>query len=195
MVFVHISERFGAVELEDVGENFVDKPRGVNFVFFPVSGGGGVVGHAGCNFEEESYVGVVFNEEAEEVGEVNEAFEFVHVVLEIFFASGVFPVFDGLGTESEHFVEAIEFAELVEDVHGGDVSEIFLARVVIRILDCHIDYEILILDFLQFGIGTDFGHVLHRYLGREQFFKFRDGDFGWEDVNWTVTVPGEREFG
>ena len=158
-VFFHISEFFGPVELEDVGEDFVDEPGGVDFFVFPVSGGGRIIGHAAGNFEEESDVSVIFDEETEEVGEVDEALEFLHVMLKVFFSVGIFPILDRLRSKPEDLIDAIQFTERFKDIHFGNVSKLFLPRVIIRILDVDIDNVVFVLDLFEFHVGVDFGDV------------------------------------
>jgi hypothetical protein len=158
-VFFHVSEFFGPVELEDVGEDFVDEPGGVDFLVFPVSGGGRIIGHTAGNFEEESDISVIFDEETEEVGEVDEALEFLHVMLEAFFSVGIFPVLNRLRSEPEDLIDAIELTERFKNVHFGNVTKLFLTRVIIRILDVDIDNVVFVFDLFEFHVGVDFGDV------------------------------------
>lgn len=51
---------------------------------------------------------LVFDEEIEEVGEVYEGTELVHVVLEVLLPVGLPPVFEGLGSEAQDFVDALK---------------------------------------------------------------------------------------
>jgi hypothetical protein len=84
---------------------------------------------------------------------VDKAFEFVHVVFEVLFALWVFPILDGLRTQSENFIDSSQLIERVEDMHFGNVSEIFLSCIIIWIFDGDIDDKILIFDFLEFNGG------------------------------------------
>jgi hypothetical protein len=151
-VLLHISEFFRPVELEDIRKNFVDESGRVDLFFFPISGGGRVVGHATGDFKEEGDVRMIFDEETEEVGEVDEALEFVHVVFEVFLAVGIFPVLNRLRPQPEDFVDSIQSAERVKNVHFGNVSEVLFARVVIRVFDGDVNNVIFVLDFFELSI-------------------------------------------
>jgi hypothetical protein len=98
---------------------------------------------------------VVFDKETEEVGEVDEAFEFFHVVLEIFLTVSVFPVFYGLRAKSKDLIDSVQSTERVEDVHFGNVAEHLFARVVIRVLDINVNNVIFVLDFFKLHVGAN----------------------------------------
>ena len=69
---------------------------------------------------------MVFNKETEEIGQVNETFELVHVMFKVFLSGGILPIIDGLRAEPEDFFDTIQFAERVEDIHFGNVSKVLL---------------------------------------------------------------------
>ncbi len=102
---------------------------------------------------------MIFDEETEEVGEVNEALEFIHVMFKVFLSVGIFPVLDGLRAEPEDFIDTIKLAERLENIHFGNVSKLFLTRVIIRILNGDIDNVVFVLDFFEFHVGVDFADV------------------------------------
>ena len=116
---------------------------------------------------------MVFDEETEEVGEVDEALEFVHVVFEVFLAVGVFPVLNRFRAQSEDFVDSIQSAKRVENVHFGNVSEVLFARVVIRVFNIDVNDVVIVLDFFEFSGWLSLDHAFDGDSCRDEFFKFR----------------------
>jgi hypothetical protein len=138
---------------------------------------------------------MIFDEETEEVGEVNEALEFIHVMFKVFLSVGIFPVLNRLRAEPEYFIDTIKLAERLEDIHFGNVPKLFLTGVIIRILNGDIDNVVFVLDFFEFHVGVDVADVFDGDSGGEKFFEFGDGDLRGENVDLVVAVPGERRFG
>ena len=67
---------------------------------------------------------LVLDEQVEEIGQIDERFKLVHVVLEIFLAVGLPPVSKGLGAQSQNLADSLESGEVVEDGHDWNVSEL-----------------------------------------------------------------------
>ena len=66
---------------------------------------------------------LILDEQIEEIGQVDEGFKLVHIVLEVFLAVRLSPVPKRLRTQSQNLADSLQFGEVVEDGHDRDIAE------------------------------------------------------------------------